>query len=109
MKLDTGTEAGFRRINRPLGGLTLETVVEGLRLLADVTIQTLLVDGPDGNLDAREMDAWLARVAAIRPRAVQLYTLDRPVPSDRIEAATRERLHAVGERVSALGVPAQVF
>jgi len=109
MKLDAGTEAGFRRINGPLGGLTLETVVEGLRLLADVTLQTLLVDGPDGNLEARELDAWLARVATIRPRAVQLYTLDRAAPSDGIEPATREQLHAIGGRLGALGVPAQVF
>jgi wyosine [tRNA(Phe)-imidazoG37] synthetase (radical SAM superfamily) len=109
MKLDAGTEAGFRRTNRPLGGLTLETVVEGLRLLAEVTLQTLLVGGPDGNLEVREMDAWLDRVATIRPRAVQLYTLDRAAPSDGIEPATREQLHAVEERLGALGVPAQVF
>jgi len=109
MKLDAGTEDGFRRINRPLGGLTLETVVEGLRRLVDVTLQTLLVAGPGGNLNVGEMDAWLDRVAAIRPRAVQLYTLDRAAPSDRIGPATGEQLRAVGERLGAFGVAAQVF
>jgi wyosine [tRNA(Phe)-imidazoG37] synthetase (radical SAM superfamily) len=103
MKLDAGTEEGFQRVSRPVDGLTLASVVEGLRALEDVTIQTLLVAGPDGNLEPREIEAWLKCIAAIRPVAVQLYTLDRGTPSDRIEAAGEEELRAVGERVKALG------
>ncbi len=109
MKLDSGTEAGFRRYNGPLGGLTLDEVVAGLRALADVTLQTLLTTGPDGNLAPRELDAWLACVAAVRPRLVQLYTLDRGAPSDRIAPATPAELESVRGRVAALGVAAEVF
>jgi wyosine [tRNA(Phe)-imidazoG37] synthetase (radical SAM superfamily) len=109
MKLDAGTEAGFRRYNDPVGGLTLAAVVEGLRALPDTTLQTLLTSGPSGNLDAAELDAWLELVVSIRPRAVQLYTLDRGAPCEQLVPATREQLAGVRARLGALGVAAEVF
>jgi len=109
MKLDAGTEECFQRYNRPVEGLTLEAVVEGLRALPGTTIQTLLTAGPVGNLDEKETAAWLERVDAIRPRAVQLYTLDRGAPCEQLVAATRDELTAVGVRVEALGIQAEVF
>jgi len=109
MKLDAGTEAGFRRYSGPAGALTLDAVVAGLRALPDTTLQTLLAAGPAGNLDAPELEAWLEQVVAIRPRLVQVYTLARGVPSDQIAPATPAQLAAVQARLAALGVPAQVF
>ncbi|HVP14308.1 MAG TPA: radical SAM protein [Terriglobales bacterium] len=109
MKLDAGTEEGFRRVSRPLDGLTLADVVAGLSALEEVTIQTLLIAGPDGNLEPGEIEAWLARIAAIRPSVVQLYTLDRGAPSDRIEAAGEEQLESAAERLKKAGVAARVF
>lgn len=109
LKLDAGTEGCFARYNRPVQGITLESIVEGLRLLPDITLQTLLAGGSGGNLAAEETEAWLARVAVIRPRTVQLYTLDREAPDRYLVPATREELEAVRERVLALGVRAEVF
>ncbi len=109
MKLDAGTEACFLRYNRPADGLTLAEVVEGLRLLSDATLQTLLTTGSAGNLDDREMDAWIERVAAIRPQAVQLYTLDRDAPDRDLVPATREQLVRMRARVEALGIAAEVY
>jgi wyosine [tRNA(Phe)-imidazoG37] synthetase (radical SAM superfamily) len=109
MKLDAGTEGCFARFNRPVGGITLRAIVEGLRLLADTTLQTLLAGGSAGNLEEAEVEAWLLRVAEIRPRRVQLYTLDRDAPDRYLLPATRERLDAVRARVAALGFEAEVF
>jgi wyosine [tRNA(Phe)-imidazoG37] synthetase (radical SAM superfamily) len=109
MKLDAGTEACFKRYNRPVDGLTLETVVEGLKALRDVTLQTLLTTGPAGNLVEPEIEAWLKKVASIRPRTVQLYTLDREAPDRDILLATAEQLEGVRTRVAALGIHAEVF
>ncbi|HEY7727930.1 MAG TPA: radical SAM protein [Candidatus Eisenbacteria bacterium] len=109
MKLDAGSEACFRRYNRPLGGITLESVVEGLRALPDVTLQTLITAGPAGNLVESEIEAWVERVASIRPRAVQLYTLDREPPDRDLLPASPEQLDGVRGRVEALGIRAEVF
>jgi wyosine [tRNA(Phe)-imidazoG37] synthetase (radical SAM superfamily) len=109
MKLDVGTEAGFQSYNRPAGGLALEDIVEGLRMLPGTTLQTLLTTGIAGNLNDAEMDAWIERVAAIRPLAVQLYTLDREAPDRYLIPATREQLAGMRARVTALGVKAEVY
>jgi wyosine [tRNA(Phe)-imidazoG37] synthetase (radical SAM superfamily) len=109
MKLDCGTEARFARLNRPVGGITLEAITEGLRALPDTTLQTLLVGGPYGNLDDAETRAWLERVKRIRPRRVQLYTLDRKAPDQDLVPATREQLEEIRARVMELGFEAEVF
>lgn len=109
MKLDCGTEERFRRFNRPIGAATLEAITEGLQALPETTLQTLLVGGPGGNLDDGETDAWLGRVERIRPRLVQLYTLDRKPPDRELIPARREQLENVRARVAALGIEAEVF
>jgi len=109
MKLDAGTEAGFARYNRPVAGLKLGAIVEGLRALPDVTLQALLTGGTAGNLEDAELEAWLANVARIRPRLVQLYTLDRDAPDRYLLPATREQIAALAARLADTGVPAEVF
>ncbi|HVP37781.1 MAG TPA: radical SAM protein [Candidatus Saccharimonadales bacterium] len=109
MKLDAGTPACFHRYNGPAAGLALDALVQGLRELPDVTLQSLFTAGPAGNLEPRETAAWLAAVAAIRPREVQIYTLDRGAPCDRIAPAAPGDLAQLRDRLRALGVPATAF
>ncbi len=109
MKLDTGTEERFRAYNGAIGGLRLDRIVEGLRQLPDVTLQTLFTAGPAGNMDPPEVDAWIERVTEIRPRSVQIYSLDRSAPCDEIETVPRARLEEIASRLAALGIEARVF
>ena len=109
MKLDAGSETGFERYNRPAGGLGIDEICEGLSALPDTTLQALFTAGPAGNLAEEEIEAWLGRVASIRPRAVQIYSLDRGVPCDRIAPAAREQLEEIHSRLAALGVAADVY
>ena len=109
MKLDVGTEAGLQRFNQAAASLHLETIVSGLARLGDVTLQSLFAGGASGNLDAAEVDAWLAAVTRIRPRAVQLYTLDRDAPNAGLTRARAEELHDIHTRLAAYGVVAAVY
>jgi len=109
MKLDAGTEETFRRFNRPLEQVSLAEVLEGLRALGGVTIQALFADGSDGNTNAEEIHAWVDAVVWVKPIAVQLYTLARGYPSDRIGPVGTRLLAAIRDRLLALGVPAAVF
>jgi wyosine [tRNA(Phe)-imidazoG37] synthetase (radical SAM superfamily) len=109
LKLDAGTDATLRRFNRPLVPLTVHDVVAGLRLLPRVTIQSLFCGGPDGNLAAGDIASWLDAVESIRPVAVQIYSLDRGFPSDRIEAAPPEALAALCAAVTARGMTACIY
>lgn len=109
MKLDAGTDAALRRYNRPLVPLGVAEIVAGLRALPRVTIQSLFCDGPEGNLDAENAAAWLDAVQSIRPVMVQIYSLDRGVPSQSIVAATPAQLAALGAAVESRGVRARVY
>jgi wyosine [tRNA(Phe)-imidazoG37] synthetase (radical SAM superfamily) len=112
MKLDCGTERVFRRYNRPAPGVTLEAITAGLRTLAGrapVTIQSLVADGDAGNLDEAEGAAWIERLVAIKPIAVQLYTLARGCPSSDLVPAPGAALNELAEKARENGVAVFVF
>ena len=109
MKMDVGTEVGLRRFSQAAASSSLESIVGGLARLGDVTLQSLFAGGPSGNLDPPEVAAWLAAVARIRPRAVQLYTLDREAPNAGLMRARPDELQDIRQRLSARGIPARVY
>jgi wyosine [tRNA(Phe)-imidazoG37] synthetase (radical SAM superfamily) len=109
MKLDAGAGDLLGRYNRPAGGVTLAGIVAGLRELGGVTLQSLFTGGPGGNADPHGVEEWLGQVTRIAPLAVQIYTLSRGYPSERIAPLGRERLEEIRERAAAAGMAAQVF
>lgn len=109
MKLDCGTEATFRRYNRPAPGLTLDTVVDALSNLGDVTVQALFTGGPGGNADPAEISAWLDGLDRIRPEAVQVYSLDRGWPDPALEPLPLPRLEAIAAAAIRRGHPAGAY
>jgi wyosine [tRNA(Phe)-imidazoG37] synthetase (radical SAM superfamily) len=81
-KLDAADEGTFRRVNRPAAGVTLRSVVEGIKAFRAefagyLGVQTMLLPH---NLACAE---GLARLLAeIRPDEVQLNAPSRPVPRE---------------------------
>jgi wyosine [tRNA(Phe)-imidazoG37] synthetase (radical SAM superfamily) len=109
MKLDCGTSDIFKRYNQPCPGLDLEAITEGLSLLPDVDIQTLVSGGRAGNLDPQNTTAWIERLKLIRPLSVQLYTLDRGYPSKNLKPASRVDLESIKAQVRKVGIRIRVF
>lgn len=109
MKLDCGNPQVFQRYNQPCSGVDLEGITRGLEKLSGITIQTLLTAGETGNLDRKNIDEWLVRLQRIRPRTVQLYTLDRSYPDKKLKHAPWIELVLVKERVNKAGLDAEIF
>jgi wyosine [tRNA(Phe)-imidazoG37] synthetase (radical SAM superfamily) len=109
MKLDAGTEAGFSGFNRPLGGLTLEGIADGLAELGEVTVQSLWAGGASGNRSEGEVEAWITRLRRIRPWEVQVYSLARGWPEPGLEPLERRALESIGKNVRAAGIPAAIY
>ena len=109
MKLDAGTEAEFGEYNRPVNGLFLKDIIEGLMDLGQVTIQALWTGGPSGNFSQGEVEAWVARLKRIRPVAVQIYTLARGWPEPGLQPLERECLEDIRARLEAEGIPARAY
>ncbi len=85
LKLDAGDPATLARINRPAAGVTLESILAGLKATPNLIVQSVFIDGAVSNSTEEALEAWIAALDAIRPAAVQLYSTDYPVPDTGVE------------------------
>jgi len=81
-KLDAATDAGLKQMNRPVDGVTLESIIEGIRLLktehpGKVALQCMFMP-----TNLAEVDALAALINRIGPDEIQLNTPRRPYPME---------------------------
>ena len=74
-------------------------LVEDLRGLVDVTVQALVVEGPGySGASEQAVEEWLAALARLQPKAVQVYSIARPPADARVKPVARARLEAIAAR-----------
>lgn len=109
MKLDAGDQKTFKRIDVP-GKAKLEDVVANLKQLDDIVIQSLFIHGPLSNMSPESLRNWRERIAEIRPKLVQVYSLDRVPASSKAEIVSKERLKIIADELTReTGIPSEVF
>jgi wyosine [tRNA(Phe)-imidazoG37] synthetase (radical SAM superfamily) len=115
LKLDTGIEETFRRLNRAAGKLTLKKVVEHLQLFnGDLILQTLFVRGEYkghfiDNTSEEEIRAWLPLVKKIRPQYVMIYPIDRGTPVKTLEKIPKSELQNIARQLEDAGIKTEVY
>ena len=110
LKFDAADEATWRRINQPLGHTDFRAMVDALRTLPDIVLQSMFIQGAYDNTDAPHLQAWIEAVGAIKPRSVHVYTVDRGTAASGIIGVPRGTLQAIaGWLTAATGIPADVF
>jgi len=110
MKFDAGDETTWRRINQPLGDTDFHAMVEALRTLPDIVLQSMFIQGTYDNTGEAHIQAWIEAVGSITPRAVQVYTVDRGTAAPGITEVPRETLQAIADRLTATtGIPAEIY
>ena len=100
LKLDAGDPATLARINRPAPGVTLDTILEGLKATPDLVVQSVLIDGVVSNIKGEAFEAWVTALDAIRPAAVQIYSTDYPVPDVGVERVPPYILKRIARKVT---------
>jgi wyosine [tRNA(Phe)-imidazoG37] synthetase (radical SAM superfamily) len=85
LKLDAGDPETLARINRPAPGVELARIVEGLKGVPNLIIQSVLIDGQVSNIRGKAFEAWVEALADVRPARVQIYSTDYPVPEAGVE------------------------
>jgi len=98
MKLDAGNAETFRRINLPYREVDYEAIVEGLKKLGKVTLQTMFVDGRWQNIGEKEVSDWIKRVDEIKPLKAQIYSLHRPPAESSVKEVPEEKLREIAVR-----------
>ena len=109
MKLDCGSEQCFKRYNVPCKGINFTDVVSGLKLLNEVTIQTLITRGPSGNYREDYLEGWLNILSEINPVLVQIYSLDRGYPSEKILPMDQKDMLVLRERLLQNNINTEVY
>ncbi len=115
-KLDAGTEAHYRKVNRP--NFPLQHVVDNIIATAKVrpvVIQSLFMRLDDEPPDEAELRAYLDRLGEItsaggRIKLVQVYTVARRPAEPFVSPLSREEVDLITERVRRdAGVSAEAF
>lgn len=95
MKLDAGDEKTFRAINRPARSVDFWEMVEGLKQVDHLMIQSLLVDGVVTNVRGDAYQAWAVTLAEMNPKEVHIYSTDRPTAFEGVEAVNFDTLEKI--------------
>ncbi len=110
MKLDAGDEDTFRRYNRPHRRITFESIVNGLKRMDEIVIQALFAGGKHGNYTDNAVNAWIEKIAEIKPLECHIYSIDRPFPDGKLEKTEHSQLDLIKERAEKrTGIPIRVF
>lgn len=110
MKLDCGTEKTFLKLNRPCKGVWFENVVDKLKKLDDIIIQSVFVEGRLSNTEEPEIERWIEKLKYIRPKEVQIYSIDRPSADFRLIKVTKDKLNQIAEKAEdSTGILVKIF
>jgi wyosine [tRNA(Phe)-imidazoG37] synthetase (radical SAM superfamily) len=110
MKLDAGDTATLRSVNGAT--LSIEQLVAGLKKVPGIVIQAMFVKDRTGRIDNTgdlTVINWVGALDRIKPKAVQVYTIDRAPAFPYLQQVAPNRLREIAQRVRVAGFPCDVF
>ncbi|HVR86986.1 MAG TPA: radical SAM protein, partial [Planctomycetota bacterium] len=109
MKLDAGSEEQFLNMNSPVTEVGIWDVVQRLPKLKDFTIQAMFTHGRRDNTDSKSVIDWINIVKRVKPRSVQIYSVDRYPADKKITKVDRGLLDEIAQALTEqTGIPAEV-
>lgn len=108
-KLDAGKKQKFKWINRPAKGVNFGKIIESLKEIEGIYVQTVLMSGNPSNVTKNDLSSYFEKIAEIGPVEVQIYSLDRPVPNQDIKRIVPDQLKkiaAAGSRETGVKIKA---
>jgi wyosine [tRNA(Phe)-imidazoG37] synthetase (radical SAM superfamily) len=110
LKLDCGNQKIFQIINRPVEGISFGLIVEALSKIESPVLQSVFVDGKFSNATKEAVREWIDVIEKIKPHAIQIYSIDRPLPHSGLVPVKVERLNEIASLVkSRVSCRAEVF
>jgi wyosine [tRNA(Phe)-imidazoG37] synthetase (radical SAM superfamily) len=110
LKLDAGNEEQFLNMNSPVTEVGLWDVVRGLAKLKVFVVQAMFTQGRRDNTGEKAVVDWIALVGRVKPKSVQIYSVDRNPADAKIRGVDRALLEEIGAALTAqTGIPAEVF
>lgn len=95
LKLDAPTDQQAAIVNRPVGTYHVKDIVAWMsRFDGDFVLQTMFLKGK-GWASEDWVSAWMDIVRVLRPREIQVYTVDRETPMKGLLKYTPEQMRAL--------------
>ena len=88
-------DAAAERVDRPAPDCPLGAIIYALSLLKDVTVQAFFIDGIVSNVGNMAVREWVDLVRELRPRAVQICTIDRPPWKCDVRSVSQQQLEEI--------------
>jgi wyosine [tRNA(Phe)-imidazoG37] synthetase (radical SAM superfamily) len=110
MKLDAGDTTTLRSVNG--SPLTIEQLIAGLKKVPDIVIQAMFVKDRTGRVDNTgdlTVINWVGALDRIRPKSVQVYTIDRTPAFPYLQPVPAARLREIVQRVRLAGFSCDVY
>ena len=110
MKLDAGNEETFKKYNRPHRSVTFDSIIDGLKKLDSIVIQTLFTSGEHGNSSEKQISDWIDKIAEIKPLECHIYSIDRPFPDGKLKIIDKDGLNRIKDRAETqINIPVKVY
>ncbi len=109
MKLDAGNQETFKIYNRSVIEIKISDIIEGLMNLKEIVIQSLFTKGKCGNYNNKNISDWINLLLKIKPKSVQIYSLDRSYPSDDILPLNTKELTEIQSELEKYNIKVEVF
>jgi wyosine [tRNA(Phe)-imidazoG37] synthetase (radical SAM superfamily) len=99
IKLDAGDETTFKKINQPFGGITLDELINTMKGMRGLILQSLFLKGSVNNHVGQPYEAWLKAVGEIQPALVQIYSLHSSEEGSGLEVLMPYEMNRISEDV----------
>lgn len=110
MKLDAGDEQTFGAINRPAQAINFWEIVEGLKKLPNLIIQSMLVDGEISNVCGKPFKNWVKVLLELNPNEIHIYTIERPTAVSGLKPVSAQKLNEIElELLSHYNLPVKAY
>jgi wyosine [tRNA(Phe)-imidazoG37] synthetase (radical SAM superfamily) len=110
MKLDAGDQHTFQLIDQPSPDVQFELILEGLRSIPNLIIQSVFTDGVKNNINQNAVETWKTTLATLKTREVQIYSCERLVASSEVKRAMPEVLQRIASDTErSTGIPIKTF
>ncbi len=110
MKLDAGDPLTFKAINQPVAGVILPKIIRGLKLLPNLMIQAMLIDGEISNIRGDAYASWKKILVELNPQKIQIYSTERPTAIGEVKAVQPSELSRIAVDLrDRFGLDAEAF
>ena len=110
LKLDAPSDELVRLINQPEGDYSVRDVISDMKKFeGNFVLQTMFLKSDDFDSAAPEsLNAWMEIVRELRPREIQVYTIDRETPRKDLVKFTPERMRELVKPLTDEGFNIQI-